>query len=416
MFSDNTVTGSYDLGVSLSADFNVLRNNTISNNRVNFEVSSFNNEVDQSNTINGKPIVYWVGHHDETVPSNAGYVVLANCNNIQVHDLDVESIAIVSTVNSLITGNKITKSNNSIQPVKSEDMRFLVPRISMGYGIQLIGSSNDVVSLNFVSGKDYGVKLTDSTGIKVLGNNITSNTYYGMMLKNSNNNIIEGNSIVSNGFVTGIFTQGDAFGVSISDSSFNRFVGNYVKANNFWGIRVLGTQQGNVIYHNNFIDNQVREGGLQVSMMGPANPSVWDNGKEGNYWSDYRTRYPNASEVDGSGVGDTPFYINVNNQDNYPLMAPFDISVYVQQSPSPSPTTSPAGSPSPSPSQSASASQTPQSSASPQASPSASQLPAGSPEPRAGSVVPWELVLVAAMVAVVVAVVLVLVFGLRRRK
>ncbi len=48
--------------------------------------------------------------------------------------------------------------------------------------------------------------------------------------------------------------------------------------------------------------------------------NTWDNGEEGNYWSDHVTRYPNAMEVDGSGVGDTPYYINENNQDKYPLM------------------------------------------------------------------------------------------------
>jgi len=55
--------------------------------------------------------------------------------------------------------------------------------------------------------------------------------------------------------------------------------------------------------------------------------NAWDNGEEGNYWSDYVTRYPNATEVDGSGVGDTAFYINENNQDSHPLMNPVDVNV-----------------------------------------------------------------------------------------
>ncbi|UCC59173.1 MAG: hypothetical protein JSW14_04915 [Candidatus Bathyarchaeum sp.] len=53
--------------------------------------------------------------------------------------------------------------------------------------------------------------------------------------------------------------------------------------------------------------------------------STWDNGfpSGGNYWSDYQTRYPNATEVGTSGIGDIPYIINENNQDNYPLMEPF---------------------------------------------------------------------------------------------
>ncbi|MEM3442105.1 MAG: hypothetical protein QXV09_07475 [Candidatus Bathyarchaeia archaeon] len=48
---------------------------------------------------------------------------------------------------------------------------------------------------------------------------------------------------------------------------------------------------------------------------------------ERNYWSDYLERYPNASEVDSSGVWDTPYSIadstgfeNPVFQDNHPLV------------------------------------------------------------------------------------------------
>ena len=39
---------------------------------------------------------------------------------------------------------------------------------------------------------------------------------------------------------------------------------------------------------------------------------------EGNYWSDYETRYPNAS-YDEFGIWNTPYVIDSSNQDNYPL-------------------------------------------------------------------------------------------------
>lgn len=49
-----------------------------------------------------------------------------------------------------------------------------------------------------------------------------------------------------------------------------------------------------------------------------ARISVWDSGSEGNYWSDY-----NGTDSDGDGIGDTPYIIDSNNVDNYPLMNPY---------------------------------------------------------------------------------------------
>jgi len=64
--------------------------------------------------------------------------------------------------------------------------------------------------------------------------------------------------------------------------------------------------------------------------------NFWDNGSVGNYWSDYLTRYPNASEIGNTGRGDTPYIIerhilpslndpDAENVDYYPLMYPYDI-------------------------------------------------------------------------------------------
>jgi nitrous oxidase accessory protein NosD len=67
---------------------------------------------------------------------------------------------------------------------------------------------------------------------------------------------------------------------------------------------------------------------------GAAN--VWADGREGNYWSDYASRYPNVSEVGITGVGDIPYFINENNLDRHPLMAPCEISIADLPSTSPS--------------------------------------------------------------------------------
>ena len=43
----------------------------------------------------------------------------------------------------------------------------------------------------------------------------------------------------------------------------------------------------------------------------------------GNYWSDYKEKYPDAKEIDGCGIRDTSYSIDDDN-DTYPLMEPWE--------------------------------------------------------------------------------------------
>ena len=47
-------------------------------------------------------------------------------------------------------------------------------------------------------------------------------------------------------------------------------------------------------------------------------------GSAGNYWDEYREKYPDAIEIDG--IWNTPYNISgETNQDNYPLVNPVNI-------------------------------------------------------------------------------------------
>jgi hypothetical protein len=72
-----------------------------------------------------------------------------------------------------------------------------------------------------------------------------------------------------------------------------------------------------LVYANNFygLDHEDYFGGSFVDV-------VWDNGSVGNYWSNYKSKYPNASEIGTTGIGDTPYVIDEKNIDHYPLMYP----------------------------------------------------------------------------------------------
>jgi len=85
---------------------------------------------------------------------------------------------------------------------------------------------------------------------------------------------------------------------------------------------LFGVSSNNSVFHNNFIDNAVQ-------VYSSASTNVWDNGypSGGNYWSDYNGTdlysgvYQN--EPGSDGIGDTPYVIDENNVDNYPLIYPY---------------------------------------------------------------------------------------------
>jgi len=147
------------------------------------------------------------------------------------------------------------------------------------------------------------------------GNDVTANSGIGIAVDAwSDNNALFGNDVTNN-----------YYGIYLGHSCDNNLSGNSA-ANNDYGIAV-GSSPSNFIFHNSFVKNA-----NQVCTDGSIN--IWDDGSRGNYWSDYLTEYPNAAEVDSSGVWNTPYIINSKNLDRYPLMLAY-ASTSVVCSPNP---------------------------------------------------------------------------------
>jgi parallel beta-helix repeat protein len=408
--SGNTIANN-EYGIYLlESHFNVLRNNSLSNNRYNFDVKNiiFVNDVDTSNLVDGEPMIYWINQQDKTVPSEAGYVALINCENITIRNLTLDNnghgILLVSTTDSTIANNTITKNvdgillscslNNSISENNLTDNKRGIQVIGSwenyslnntiygnyiannGEGIHLFETSNnvfrnnrmvnnnrsfrditfytnDVDASNTVNGmpiyywvnehdkivpsdagyvallncvnitvqnlelsnEDYGIMLGSTINSTII-NNIINNNSRGIYLTKSNNNTVRGNYITNNNV-----------GIWLYDSSNNNIVRNYV-ANNLNGTSIMlspfmPTSSNNLFYHNSYVNNSRQ---VYMSPPGFAIPdsiNVWDNGVEGNYWSDYV-----GVDNDGDGLGDSPYVIDANNQDNYPLMASIISPIY----------------------------------------------------------------------------------------
>jgi parallel beta-helix repeat protein len=338
----------------------------------------------EDNTVNGKPLVYLVDVSDYRV-EDAGQVILINCRNITVENLDLSNtsigIQLFGTEDSIIADNTVSSNNHD--------------------GINLRDSSNNTISGNDVSNNHDGINLQDSSNNTISGNDVSNNHGYGIFLYSSSNNTISGNTFVNDGLLVTSWSYhntvenntvnnkplvyledtsdckvedagqiilincrnitvenldlsntdigielwetvdsiiadntvsgNNRYGIYLFSSSNNTISGNDV-SNNDDGI-VLSKASNNTIYLNNFINNTENVHSwysIQIEWNSTSKITYTYNGSEfenflGNYWDDYT-----GSDANNDGIGDTPYNINSDN-DNYPLMERFENYIVIPE-------------------------------------------------------------------------------------
>ncbi|MBA1343382.1 MAG: Cell surface glycoprotein [ANME-2 cluster archaeon] len=158
---DNTCENN-DIGIYLVYSHNnTIANNTFVNDGLlagSYKNSVKNNTV-KNNTVNGKSLIYLEGVSDQTI-ADAGQVILVNCDNITVKNLDLSYTTI---------GIELFETNNS---------RILNTSVSNNhYGISLGYSSNNVLVGNDVSNNVGGISLSlSSSGNRIYHNNLVDNS------------------------------------------------------------------------------------------------------------------------------------------------------------------------------------------------------------------------------------------------
>jgi parallel beta-helix repeat protein len=189
------------------------------------------------------------------------------------------------------------------------------------------GATNVTVKNLNAKGSVFGISLVDTLNALIFNNTI-SETGNGPLsldeptaaiyVEGGGSNTITGNNLVNN--YVGIYcieTQSNLIVRNNIVNCSNTALGGGNPAIMFWGA------SNNTIYHNNFINNiqQAYDG----SFNSPFSVNTWDDGYPdgGNYWSDYKTKYPDAAEIGNLRIGDTSYVIDSENQDRYPLMEPF---------------------------------------------------------------------------------------------
>ena len=181
------------------------------------------------------------------------------------------------------------------------------PPLETAFGIDLVNANCSNIVGNTIVTIGQAIKIHESNNCNITSNKVMSNQYQGIYLYNSDGCSLIGNNVTSN----------KRTGIRIDGGSYNELIGNNISSN-YIGIQ-LANSQHNEIFHNHLTNNT-----HQVNIEGVLDNS-WDNDypSGGNYWSDYKNRYSNATELDDLGIWDTPYVIDWNNQDNYPLIPEF---------------------------------------------------------------------------------------------
>jgi len=307
---------------------------------------------------------------DNTVDNN---IVTNNDFGIRVdysHRNTVFNNTVVSNTNIGISIDFGSTNNNVSNNIASQNY---VDGICVRLGSDSNTVSRNTVALNTYEYSPYGIEVRDSSNNKVTDNNVTAHTFNIILERNAPNTIIT-NNWLKNGFYgiaimsssncraignfalnnTVGFYAGDSdscvissntaiksswYGLRLSDCIKCTFVNNTIKDSScgitmYHLIPCVGepsnkTTGNNTIFNNNFINNTIQAYLTCKDELGYEPPNKWDNGypSGGNYWSDYKGQdlyhgpYQNLTGSDG--IGDTPYVIDANNTDRFPLMALF---------------------------------------------------------------------------------------------
>lgn len=299
----NRVSGFRFFGIELDSSGNsFLRNNQMMSNRYNFGVdgnslTDFLNDIDESNTVNGKAVRYLINQRGLVVDSSGfedvGFIGLVNSTRITVEELDVrnnkQGLLFAFVTDSSIVGVNAVDNWNGVYVAHSKNVSvsWVTANYNFDYGIKFFNSSRSVAISNNVDSNGWGgIGLFKSSG-SLLDKNEANFNSYNLHIVFTNNSVI---------------TRNNASGLSPEKP------GSY-------SIAVYYSHNSR-IFHNAFSTTLLFVESRNGSRIVPKNK--WDNGVEGNYWLYYGGRDSNLD-----GIGDTVYRVGENNTDSFPLKGRF---------------------------------------------------------------------------------------------
>jgi parallel beta-helix repeat protein len=296
VIKNNRVSGVSDGGMLLwSAEEATVWNNTMTGCGIDLWVSTLaesnSHIIPQNNTVNGLSVHYI---HDETDVAydgeSVGQLIFANCVGVTVSDMS------------------FSECDVGIQAYYCEDVSLsevtVTDTLYNGVTVGYTDEFNMTDSAISGCGRN-GLELWDGAGFIVSGCTIESNQVSGIYIAYSERVNV---TLCSISYHDNVLSYGiDYRKMNTAIDLQSTITYNELRENTL-GVSLSGCR-GVTIHHNNFIDNTEQASDSETDL------NQWDDGSEGNYWSDY-----SGEDSPPDGIGDTAYDIDGNTYDNYPLM------------------------------------------------------------------------------------------------
>lgn len=276
---DNNVTWNDNYGIYLDiSDNSTISGNTISNNRLGVALWSSRSAKIAGNmfiknglSVGGYTLPFYNSHTiaaDNTVNGYPLYFY-KDCSALDIDGIPIGQLIVVNCTDVRASNLHITDTD---------------------VGIEMAFVENVSATSNTLSNNVGGIGLLLSANFTISNNIMSSNVFYGVGLAYSTN---------------GTITNGDF-------------------SNSFTGI-YMNSSANISVHHNNFVNNTLHA----YDDGGPENS--WDDGypSGGNYWDNYtgvdQRSGPNQDQPGSDEIGDSPYDIDSDSRDRYPLMSPVGV-------------------------------------------------------------------------------------------
>jgi len=305
----------------------------ISDPRARMDDNSFNQSIDESNTIDGRPVLYLVGARNVSIDKSYGFVGLIDCENITMRNQSISNssaaIMLVGAIDSRISDCRLSRSEIGLSILDSKGCvveNTTAESCGIGFwfgrsqdifvrksaalnctesGFRLEGDrrsritdsraenctagmhlldalSSEIVRSRISSSSEDGIRLVRSHRSTVKENEVTGNDN-GIAISGSNQCVLAMNNASANGIGIrieqlsgGSAADNIAFrnreGIFVNGVKEFQFIGNNISMNERFGMR-MGSSSGCNISDNRFVGN----GMLGLSLTDCSDNRIYHN-------------------------------------------------------------------------------------------------------------------------------------------